>query len=77
MSDQDIRDPLEHLLDKSQMLITVMRTVIQATDIKPKKLRVTLIDEDGEHKDITLHELMQDFDDTIKGYKGAIHGITQ
>lgn len=70
-------NPLEDLVCKSQMVLTVMRTVLASTDIKPKKLRVTLIDDSGEHQDITLHDLLNGYDNTLATYKELIHGITQ
>lgn len=70
-------EPIDHLLDQSQMMLTVFRTVIQATDIKPKSLRVTMIDEKGDHYDVTLHELMSGYEKILNGYKETIHGIPQ
>lgn len=70
-------NPLEDVVGKSQIVLGVMRTVLSATDIKPKKLRVTMIGDDGQHIDITLHDLLNGYEQTLKTYKELIHGVTQ
>lgn len=77
MSGQGIGDPLAYLVDQSQVLLTVLCTVLAATEVKPKKLRVTVIDDHGEHQDITMFQLMRDYENLLKRYKEQLDGVTQ
>ena len=77
MSNQSLAEPLAYLVDQSQVLLTVLCTVLAATDVKPKKLRVTVIDDNGDHQDITLFQLMRDYENILKRYKEQLNGVTQ
>ena len=77
MSNQSLAEPLAYLVDQSQVLLTVLCTVLAATEVKPKKLRVTVIDDNGDHQDITLFQLMRDYENILKRYKEQLNGVTQ